>query len=138
MWSLRCVAWLVATARTAGAAGAAAGAETAASFTVEAVEGAAAGAAAGDVADAVALFSTTASTVPTATVVPAGTRICVMTPAPGAGISIDTLSVSMSRMISSAATLSPTFLCQLATVPSVTVSPSCGISTFIATSVSAG
>src|SRR5688572_23906009 len=73
----------------------------------------------------------TASTAPTSTVVPTGTRISVITPAIGAGISIDTLSVSMSRMISSAATVSPAFLCQLATVPSVTVSPSCGISTFI-------
>src|SRR5690606_1302464 len=46
-------------------------------------------------------------------------------------ISIETLSVSTSSRISSAATVSPTFLCQLATVPSATVSPSCGISTFI-------
>src|SRR5687768_7195369 len=80
---------------------------------------------------ALMLLSTTASTVPTATVVPSGTRICVMNPLLGDGISIETLSVSMSRMISSAATWSPTFLCQLATVPSVTVSPSCGINTFI-------
>src|SRR6187551_1481209 len=86
---------------------------------------------AGTEATALMLLSTTASTVPTATVVPWGTRICVMNPSAGDGISIETLSVSMSRMISSALTWSPTFLCQLATVPSVTVSPSCGINTFI-------
>src|SRR5688572_32568036 len=106
----------------AAAAGAGAGAAAAA---------AAFGASAGAAAVALMLLSTTASTVPTGTVVPSGTRICVMKPSPGDGISIDTLSVSMSRMISSAATLSPTFFFQLATVPSVTVSPSCGINTFI-------
>src|SRR6188508_214003 len=90
-----------------------------------------AGAGAGAAAAALMLLSTTASTVPTGTVVPSGTRICVMNPSPGDGISIETLSVSMSRMISSTATLSPTFFFQLATVPSVTVSPSCGINTFI-------
>src|SRR5262245_31814493 len=109
-------------AASAAAAGAAAGAAAAAAGFA---------AAAGAEAAALMLLSTTASTVPTATVVPSGTRICVMTPSPGDGISIETLSVSMSRMISSALTRSPTFLCQLATVPSVTVSPSCGINTFI-------
>src|SRR5262245_42840549 len=86
---------------------------------------------AGAEAAALMLLSTTASTVPTGTVVPSGTRICVMNPSPGDGISIETLSVSMSRTISSTATLSPTFFFQFATVPSVTVSPSCGINTFI-------
>src|SRR5690606_36557318 len=75
--------------------------------------------------------STTASTVPTGTVSPAWTRIFVSVPLPGEGISIETLSVSTSRRISSASTRSPTCLCQFVTVPSVTVSPSCGINTSI-------
>src|SRR5690606_32629537 len=75
--------------------------------------------------------STTASTVPTGTVSPAWTRIFVSVPVLGAGISIETLSVSTSRRISSASTRSPTCLCQVETVPSVTVSPSCGINTSI-------
>src|SRR5688572_22762424 len=120
----------VASAATAAAAGAGAFATAAAAGAGLAAlaTGAATG---GAEAAALMLLSTTASTVPTATVVPAGTRICVMKPSLGDGISIETLSVSMSRMISSAATLSPTFLCQLATVPSLPVSPSCGINTFI-------
>src|SRR5688572_24930430 len=109
-------------AAASAATGAAAGAAAAAAGFAAAV---------GAEAAALMLASTTASTVPTATVVPSGTRICVMNPSLGDGISIETLSVSMSRMISSALTWSPTFLCQLATVPSVTVSPSCGINTFM-------
>src|SRR5688572_8849830 len=114
------------------ATGAAAATDAAGAEAVAFAAGAEAAAfAAGAGAAALMLLSTTASTVPTATVVPSGTRICVMKPSAGDGISIETLSVSMSRMISSAATLSPTFFFQLATVPSVTVSPSCGINTFI-------
>src|SRR5690606_22720340 len=45
-------------------------------------------------------------------------------------ISIETLSVSMSARISSTSTWSPTCLCHTETVPSATVSPSCGINTF--------
>ncbi|MCZ7563267.1 MAG: hypothetical protein M5U08_05145 [Burkholderiales bacterium] len=75
--------------------------------------------------------SITASFAPTATVVPAWTRISFKTPAAGAGISAVTLSVSMSNRFSSALTASPTFLCQATTVPSVTVSPSWGMMTSI-------
>src|SRR5438445_705371 len=76
--------------------------------------------------------SITASTVPTGTVLPASTRITLSTPLATAGISVVTLSVSTSKSGSSARTTSPTFLYQLATVPSVTVSPSCGMITSIA------
>src|SRR6266849_6112785 len=75
--------------------------------------------------------SITASTVPTGTVVPGSTRIALSTPLATAGISVVTLSVSTSKSGSSARTVSPTFLYQLATVPSVTVSPSCGMITSI-------
>src|SRR5258708_398152 len=75
--------------------------------------------------------SITASTVPTGTVVPGSTRIALSTPLAMAGISVVTLSVSTSKSGSSALTGSPTFLYQLATVPSVTVSPSCGMITSI-------
>ena len=49
-----------------------------------------------------------------------------MTPATGEGISVSTLSVETSRSGSSTSTLSPTFLSQRVTVPSVTLSPSAG------------
>ena len=47
----------------------------------------------------------------------------------GAGISVSTLSVETSSSGSSAVTCSPSFFSQRVTVPSVTLSPSCGIST---------
>src|SRR5258706_14785619 len=75
--------------------------------------------------------SITARTVPTGTVVPDSTRIALSTPLAMAGISVVTLSVSTSKSGSSALMLSPTFLYQLATVPSVTVSPSWGMITSI-------
>src|SRR5712671_4163600 len=75
--------------------------------------------------------SITARTVPTGTVVPDSTRIVLSTPLAIAGISVVTLSVSTSKSGSSALTTSPTFLYQLATVPSVTVSPSWGMITSI-------
>src|SRR5258707_3259285 len=75
--------------------------------------------------------SITARTVPTGTVVPDSTRIALSTPLTMAGISVVTLSVSTSKRGSSALMLSPTFLYQLATVPSVTVSPSWGMITSI-------
>src|SRR5262245_51763622 len=77
-------------------------------------------------------YSITASTVPTGTVWPASTRIAFTTPATIEGTSVVTLSVSTSNSGSSAFTVSPTFLYQLATVPSVTVSPSWGMITSIA------
>ena len=51
----------------------------------------------------------------------------IRVPATGDGISVSTLSVETSRRASSTATLSPTFLSQRVTVPSVTLSPSAGI-----------
>src|SRR4051812_23555748 len=71
----------------------------------------------------------TASFVPTSTVSPSGTRISVMTPADIAGTSESTLSVDTSNNGSSTATDSPTCLNHFVIVPSVTVSPSCGIVT---------
>ncbi|VBA55135.1 hypothetical protein LAUMK191_03270 [Mycobacterium attenuatum] len=51
------------------------------------------------------------------------------TPATGDGISVSTLSVETSTSGSSTPTESPTFFSQRVTVPSVTDSPSSGIST---------
>ena len=69
------------------------------------------------------------SGVPTGTVSPAGTRISRITPSYGLGISESTLSVDTSNSGSSNATVSPTCLSQLPTMPSVTVSPSLGMVT---------
>jgi hypothetical protein len=52
-----------------------------------------------------------------------------MVPDAGEGISVSTLSVDTSRSGSSTLMLSPTFLSQRVTVPSVTLSPSAGIVT---------
>ncbi len=73
-----------------------------------------------------------ASFVPTLTVSPAATSILSRVPATSDGTSVATLSVSISTNNSSIATLSPSFLCQAATVPSSTVSPNCGMMTSIA------
>src|SRR5579875_320309 len=70
---------------------------------------------------------TTASLVPTSTVSPSWTRISESTPSAGEGTSESTLSVDTSNSGSSCATWSPTFFSQRMIVPSVTVSPSCGI-----------
>src|SRR5262249_22556795 len=86
----------------------------------------------------ISFYSMTASTVPTGTVWPASTRIAFTTPATIEGTSVVTLSVSTSKSGSSAFTVSPTFLYQFATVPSVTVSPSWGMITSICFSVLAG
>ena len=66
---------------------------------------------------------------PTSTVSPSGTRISWSTPAAGDGTSESTLSVETSNSGSSTSTRSPTALNHCVIVPSVTVSPSCGIST---------
>ena len=50
-------------------------------------------------------------------------------PDAGEGISVSTLSVDTSRSGSSTSTRSPSFFSQRVTVPSVTLSPSCGIDT---------
>ena len=64
---------------------------------------------------------------PTSTVSPSGTRISATTPEHGAGTSVSTLSVDTSNSGSSSVTDSPTALNQRVMVPSVTDSPSCGI-----------
>jgi hypothetical protein len=51
------------------------------------------------------------------------------TPETGEGISVSTLSVETSSSGSSACTCSPSRFSQRVTVPSVTLSPSCGIDT---------
>ena len=75
---------------------------------------------------------------PTATVVSTGTSIANSVPATGEGISVSTLSVETSRSASSTATLSPTFLSQRVTVPSLTDSPSAGIVMTVPPDVAAG
>src|SRR5574341_1150491 len=64
---------------------------------------------------------------PTGATRPSWTRILESTPAPGEGISTSTLSVVMATSGSSLATRWPTFLSQVTTVPSATLSPICGI-----------
>ena len=75
---------------------------------------------------------------PTATVVSTGTSIASRVPATGDGISVSTLSVETSRSASSTAMLSPTFLSQRVTVPSLTDSPSAGIVITVPPDVAAG
>ena len=70
-----------------------------------------------------------ASTAPTSTVSSSWTKISSITPLTGDGISVSTLSVEISSSPSSASTVSPTFLSQRVTVPSVTLSPSAGRTT---------
>src|SRR5690606_36535514 len=69
---------------------------------------------------------------PDGTVAPGPATIALSLPLAGEGTSTETLSVSSSQSISSCATLSPTALYQVATVASVTLSPSAG--TLISTS----
>ena len=75
--------------------------------------------------------STRTNTVPTSTVSPSATANSVIVPATGDGTSESTLSVDTSKRTSSTAIVSPTFLNHLVMVPSVTVSPSCGITTSV-------
>ena len=70
-----------------------------------------------------------AITAPTSTVSPSAATISVSTPDMGDGTSESTLSVDTSKRGSSSATLSPTCLNHWTMVPSITVSPSCGILT---------
>ena len=70
-----------------------------------------------------------AKTWPTSTRSPSPARISVTTPATGAGTSESTLSVEISKRISSTSTESPTCLNQRMIVPSVTVSPNWGMVT---------
>ena len=75
-----------------------------------------------------------ASSPPTATVSSSSAVIASSVPATGDGISVSTLSVDTSTSGSSTSTVSPTFFSQRVTVPSVTDSPSSGISTGLALS----
>src|ERR671910_1243694 len=77
--------------------------------------------------------ATSAISVPTSTVAPSETRNFSMVPATGDGKSALTLSVSTSARGSSISTSSPSDLSQRVIVPSVTLSPSCGIVTGLAT-----
>ncbi len=70
-----------------------------------------------------------ASTVPTGTVSPSATSTDRSTPAWAAGTSVSTLSVETSKRGSSTATSSPWDFNHRVTVPSTTVSPSCGMVT---------
>ena len=75
----------------------------------------------------------TASAPPTRTTATSPAMISVSTPLTGEGISVSTLSVDTSSNGSSAVTVSPTAFSQRVTVPSVTLSPSWGIDTVVAT-----
>src|SRR5262245_11010295 len=72
-----------------------------------------------------------ASMVPTSTVSPSWTRICVTTPSAGLGTSVSTLSVEISRSGSSRPIGSPTCLSHFVTVPSETDTPIWGITTSV-------
>ena len=72
------------------------------------------------------------------TVSPACARISASTPSAGAETSMATLSVSISTSTSSRLTVSPTLRVQLATVPSVTLSPMVGTVTSAAASGTVG
>src|SRR5215212_6285185 len=73
--------------------------------------------------------ATSAISVPTSTVMPSETRNLSIVPATGDGSSALILSVSTSARGSSISTSSPSALSQRVMVPSVTLSPSCGIVT---------
>ena len=77
----------------------------------------------------------TASFVPTSTVSPSGTRICVRTPLAGLGTSVSTLSVEISSSASSAAIASPSAFSHFVIVPSETETPIWGMTTSTAVSV---
>ena len=93
--------------------------------------GASAGASAGFSAGAAAPSEILASSALTPTVSPSPTTMSDRVPAAGLGTSTVTLSVSSSQSISSTATASPGFLNHVATVASVTDSPSVGTRTSV-------
>src|SRR5579872_1449690 len=113
-------------ADAAGTGAAAAGSSRSAAGVCSSVSAGAAAAAGGEAAAAPSP-PITARRVPTSTVSPSGTRISESTPAADDGTSESTLSVETSKRGSSWATSSPTCFSQRMMVPSVTVSPSCGI-----------
>ena len=73
--------------------------------------------------------SNSSSEAPTSTVSPSSTSKLLTVPLNGEGTSVSTLSVEISNIGSSSLTSSPTLTSQRRIVPSVTVSPSCGIVT---------
>ncbi len=113
-------AWTGAGADTAAGAGAGAGAAAASG---------AAGASGAAAVGASPAAPITPSAAPTGTVSSSPAAMDSSTPEAGAGISVSTLSVETSTRGSSARTSSPTCLSQRVTVPSVTLSPSCGMVT---------
>ena len=76
-----------------------------------------------------ASVSMIAIALPTSIVSPSSTKISISTPASGDGTSLSTLSVAISRSVSSTSTVSPTFFDHSITVPSITDSPIWGITT---------
>ena len=113
----------------AGASATATGAAGATVRTGAAVAAAPALAAAGAAAAIAAVPAPPESrpiSVPTSTVVPSGTTIASSTPSAGDGISTLILSVWISTSGSSLRTRSPTCFSHFETVPSATLSPSCG------------
>src|SRR5437764_6092058 len=125
-------------------AGVSAGDAASASAAASAVAGAGASSAAGVGASGSAAPAAGASEadppicpsfVPTSTVSPSWTRICVSVPEPGLGTSVSTLSVEISSSGSSASTCSPSCFSQRVIVPSETDTPICGITTSTAVSV---
>ncbi len=132
-----------ATAATAGAgsaagAGALGGAAAATTGSGCGTGAGAAGAAAGSGAGSAAgggisapAGAIVASTVPTSTVSPSCTRICVTTPSAGLGTSVSTLSVEISSNGSSRPIASPTWRSHFVTVPSETETPIWGITTSV-------
>ena len=79
-----------------------------------------------------------AMTAPTSMVSSSSARISTRVPATGDGISVSTLSVETSSSGSSTSTVSPTDFSHWVMVPSVTDSPSSGISTSVASPDAAG
>src|SRR5712664_2520456 len=84
-----------------------------------------------DVADAVPASSRRASGPPTVTTDPSFASCSTSTPVVGEGISVLALSVAISTSGSSRSTFWPGIALQRTTVPSITDSPSCGITTVV-------
>src|SRR5579884_1435140 len=129
-------------AEGSGAVGAGVSAGDAASASASAVAGSGASSAAGAGGSGSAAGASAAaeppicpSFVPTSTVSPSWTRICVSVPEAGLGTSVSTLSVEISSSGSSASTCSPSCFSQRVSVPSETDTPICGITTSTAVSV---
>src|SRR5882762_2159253 len=84
-----------------------------------------------DVADALPASSSRASGPPTVTTAPSFASCSTSTPVVGEGISVLALSVAISTSGSSRSTFWPVLTIQRTTVPSITDSPSCGITTVV-------